>query len=272
MRQFKLLVSLMVFVADGVLGTVGRVLGMRRPPRCVVLFYHSVMDDQRERFARQMDTVLRHARLVNPATPAPLERGVDYVAITFDDANANIIVNALPTLRRRGIPAMIFVISDRLGVIPDWENFGPDYTPEERTMTAEQLKALPTEGLHFGSHTRTHPVLTKLDESKARDELINSRRELETLLGRAIEAFSFPYGAYNGRLIQLCREAGYERVFTTDPVFAFQRKDDFVVGRVAAEPTDGGLEFRLKMAGAYRWVKAASDLKQKLRGLAGASA
>ncbi|HEX5221470.1 MAG TPA: polysaccharide deacetylase family protein [Verrucomicrobiae bacterium] len=273
MRQFKLLVSLMVFVADGVFGTLGRVFGLRRPARCVVLFYHSVMDDQREGFARQMDTVLRHARVVNPATPAPLERGANYVAITFDDANANIIANALPTLRQRGIPAMIFVISDRLGVIPDWENFGPDYTPEERTITAEQLRALPADGLHFGSHTRTHPVLTKLDESRAREELVNSRRELEALLGRDIQAFSFPYGAYNERLIQLCREAGYERVFTTDPVFAFQRKDDFVVGRVAAEPTDGGLEFRLKVAGAYRWVKAASDLKQKLRGLlAGASA
>ena len=140
-------------------------------------------------------------------------------------------------------------------------------------MTAEQLKALPTDLIQFGSHTRTHPVLTKLDEGKARDELINSRRELEAMLGRVIKAFSFPYGAYNERLIQLCREAGYDRVFTTDPVFAFRQMDDFVVGRVAAEPTDGGLEFRLKVAGAYRWVKAASTLKHKLREvMAGASA
>lgn len=273
MRKVKLLVSLFVFLVDEVGGTMGRLFGIKRSPRCVVLFYHSVMDDQREKFARQMDAVLRHAMLVDPAAPAPLECGGEYVAITFDDANANIIANALPALRERRIPAMIFVISERLGVIPDWENFGPGYTPEERTMTKEQLQSLPTDCVRFGSHTRTHPVLTKLDESKARDELISSRRELETMLGQTIQAFSFPYGAYNDRLIQLCREAGYKRIFTTDPVFAFQQSDEFVVGRIAAEPTDGGLEFRLKVAGAYRWVKAASNVKQKLRGvLAGASA
>jgi len=84
-----------------------------------------------------------------------------------------------------------------------------------------------------------------------------------------VRTFSFPYGAYNEKLVQFCRDAGYERIFTTDPVFAFNEPNEFVVGRVAAEPTDSALDFRLKLAGAYRWVKSASLLKQRIRRIFG---
>jgi hypothetical protein len=60
----------------------------------------------------------------------------------------------------------------------------------------------------------------------------------------------------------LCREAGYERIFTTLPVFAFAEPGEFVVGRVRVDPTDWPLEFRLKLAGAYRWLPAAFAFKR----------
>ncbi len=264
MRKVKFLISLVVFASDRVWSGLCRLLRCKRAPRCVVLYYHSVLDHQRDQFARQMDVLLQHARPVPVEGQVALRPGEHHVAVTFDDANANIITNALPTLAARKIPTTIFVISQRLGVIPDWENFGPDYTPEERTMTAAQLKALPAGAIGFGSHTMTHPILTKLDAARAKEELLQSRLQLEELLGQPVRTFSFPYGAYDERLIQLCREAGYERIFTTDPVLAFSQPHEFVVGRMAAEPTDGALEFRMKLAGAYRWVTAASSLKQRI--------
>jgi len=119
----KLLISLAVFFGDEVRNGVRRLFGLERPPSCVVLYYHSVMDEQRHKFARQMDTIVRQARPLRADGPIGLESGTCYFAITFDDANANIITNALPALKERDIPTTLFVIGDRLGVIPDWENF-----------------------------------------------------------------------------------------------------------------------------------------------------
>jgi hypothetical protein len=76
---------------------------------------------------------------------------------------------------------------------------------------------------------------------------------------------SFPYGGFNDAVIEGCREAGYERVFTALPVFAFSQPGEFVCGRVGAAPTDWPIEFRLKLAGAFRWLPYAYDLKRHVR-------
>lgn len=134
-------------------------------------------------------------------------------------------------------------------------------------MTLEQLLKLPSRLVSLGSHTMNHVMLTSLDIEAAKKEIASSRINLEKMVNLPIRTFSFPYGAYNEALVESCRAAGYERVFTTDPVFAFGKPDEFVVGRIAVDPTDWPLEFRLKIAGAYRWLKAASRFKQSIRGM-----
>jgi peptidoglycan/xylan/chitin deacetylase (PgdA/CDA1 family) len=103
-----------------------------------------------------------------------------------------------------------------------------------------------------------------VDEERAWREIHESRARLEGLLDREVKLFSFPYGAFNERLVGLCREAGYERVFTTLPYSALSEPDEFVTGRVWAEPTDWPLEFRLKLLGAYAWLPKAFSLKRRL--------
>jgi peptidoglycan/xylan/chitin deacetylase (PgdA/CDA1 family) len=110
----------------------------------------------------------------------------------------------------------------------------------------------------------THPLLTQVEESEARGEIQDSRTKLEAMLDRGVTQFSFPFGGFNEKLLQICREAGYERVYTTLPAFAFERGDEFVVGRVRVDPTDWPLEFRLKLAGAYRWLPAIFSWKRKV--------
>jgi hypothetical protein len=84
------------------------------------------------------------------------------------------------------------------------------------------------------------------------------------MLNRDVKLFSSPYGEFNDRVIEGCREAGYLRVFTTVPYLAFSESQEFVTGRVGAAPTDWPIEFRLKLAGAYRWVPYAYALKRRI--------
>ena len=76
--------------------------------------------------------------------------------------------------------------------------------------------------------------------------------------------FSFPYGAFSEDLLTYCKDAGYTRVFTILPVLAFSAPGEFVSGRVQVDATDWPLEFRLKMAGSYRWLPYAFRVKSAL--------
>jgi len=213
-----------------------------------------------------MDTLMLHANPIAGDYKQPLRPGQHYVVVTFDDGFLSTIENAVPELVQRRIPATFFVIAGLLGTVPGWTEYGQDSVGEEIVATAERLRQLPCDLITIGSHTMTHPLLTSLPEGEAKVELSASRAELEKLLNRDVKLFSFPYGALNERLIELCREIGYERVFTILPILAFTDPEEFVTGRIAVNPTDWELEFRLKILGAYRWLPRVFAWKRKLLG------
>jgi len=235
-----------------------RILGGKPKGSCVILNYHSIPLEERAKFARQLDIVVRRATPIAidmETMPAP---GVRSVGITFDDGFENFISQAFPELERRNIPSTVFVILDALG-----NEFG---TPDllERVMSPEQLRAIPENRVTFGSHTLTHPFLPSLQEQDAFKELLESRVQLEKMLNRRVVLFSFPFGGFTEALVRLCHQAGYDRVFTTLPYLAFANAKEFAVGRIRVDTTDWPLEFRLKIAGAYRWLPWAFAFKKRL--------
>ena len=122
-------------------------------------------------------------------------------------------------------------------------------------MTPEELKWVAAEPLvTIGSHTVSHSNLLQVSTLEATRELAASKSELENLLGRSVEWFSFPHGAHSASLVGLAREAGYRRVFNIEPTRVDPLQPGYVNGRVAADPDDWRLEFFLKIHGAYRWL------------------
>lgn len=252
-RILKLLLSLLLSCADAVRDGFRKVAGRGQPSTCVILYYHSIPASQRGLFARQMDLLLRCAKPARADSLQRREHGRSAV-VTFDDGFENVLVNAVPELAQRNIPATIFVVSERLGTSPAWEHFGPNAGPGERLMTLNQLLDLPANLITIGSHSKTHPRLTKLAPAEARREIGESRSQLEQLLQRPVKLFSFPYGDCSRELVKSCRETGYERVFTIAPMLVNGCNNSVALGRVEADPTDWPVEFRLKVAGAYRWL------------------
>ena len=111
----------------------------RGPDRPLVLGYHRVVEDfeaesrvempsmltSRAMFERHLDCLegvpLRHARRDRraPATWAAVHRDRSR-QITFDDGYQDVYENALPVLKRKGIPAAMFVVTDLVGR-PFWQ-------------------------------------------------------------------------------------------------------------------------------------------------------
>lgn len=260
-RIVKLLISLGFFVGDCCLRLALRVLGRKPGPMCTILYYHSVPDEHRGGFSRQMDIVAALTEPIPVDRTAQLLSGRRYCAVTFDDGFKDIIDNAVPELLKRAIPAAVFVTAAYLGQSAEW---WPASAPErlKGIASAEALRQLPPELISIGSHTLTHPYLTTLDETEARHELYGSRRLLQELFERKVEILSFPYGDFNSDLVNWSKDAGYERVFTSLPGNAYPYS--FMSGRVSADPTDSTAEFFLKLMGAYRWLPFAIYWKRRI--------
>lgn len=238
-----------------------------------MLYYHQVRSENRAAFGRQMDLLLRSATPTRADRTKALNVDTHYVAVTFDDGYQNVIDNALPELQKRGIPATLFIITEALGRYPDWLSNPSDAARLQMVVSPDQLRQLRPEVMDVGSHTMTHLRLTTLTEERAKQEIAESRVKLEGILKRDIRLFSFPFGAMNQRLVELCLESGYARVFSISPTLALRNPAEFITGRVSVEPTDWTLEFRLKVMGAYQWLPAIHDLKRRvLSSLAGGAA
>jgi hypothetical protein len=209
-RLGKLAVSLVYHAGDAAGFWLARLSGGRPRPICSILYYHAVED--RERFGRQMDVVRRWTRPISVARPEPMTAGARYSAITFDDGMLSVLENALPELERRRIPCTIFVVPGALGSVPAWLRNPDYYRRSARVMTAQEMLAARSDLVTFGSHTMTHPDLTRVGEAQAYAELRDSKVELERLLGEPVGTFSFPHGAHDDGIVALCRQADRKSV------------------------------------------------------------
>lgn len=254
-RLMKVSIGSAFYLASESWRAILRLVGKNPPPKAVVIYYHHVPADQRERFARQLDHVIRCTKPLRADQREPLPTDGRYSIVTADDGWKSFADNAVPELIRRNIPVTIFAISQRLGQSVNGITF-------DRLVSADELRNLDASLVTIGSHTANHAVMSRLDDSDAMRELRESREQLRTILGREVTTFCFPYGEYRDELIPLCREAGYERVFTCVPEPA--NPTEFALGRVRVDPGNWPLEFHLKLMGAYRWVPIAIALKRKI--------
>jgi peptidoglycan/xylan/chitin deacetylase (PgdA/CDA1 family) len=234
----------------------------RRVPRLRILMYHRVarlpapdqLNVTPERFERQIAWLAAHRRVVGlPAAVAEIAGAgtlADSVVVTFDDGYLDNLENALPVLQRHGIPATIFVTSAFCGQ----SRRHPRYPDEAGRLHLDweevrRLAALP--GVTIGSHTRTHPYLSRLGESDAWDEIDASRREIEDRIGTPVEHFCYPSGDVTAREIRLVKQAGYASAVTVAPGGNAAGCDTYALRRTEVTDRDEPAELALKLDGAF---------------------
>lgn len=265
LRIFKLIVSIGYYSFRCLSTWFKLLVGIKKQGTCIVIYFHSVKSEQRSKFARQMDDLIRLATPVRSDIVEPLQCGVHHVAVTFDDGLMNVVENALPELIHRNIPATIFIPSKFLGKPAIWDIEQENQDSQEFCMTSDQLKRLPSNLVSIGSHTLTHARLTIIDDQKVFKELYDSRKELEGITSKDVTLLSFPYGEHNRNILRLALKAGYKRVFTIIPSFTFSKPGEYVSGRIRTDPEDWRIEFCLKLLGAYCWLPFAYAFKRKIK-------
>lgn len=264
-RLFKILIGLVTYLFDYCSKTILKILRDKSQSTCVVLYYHAVSNEQRDRFARQMDDLIRWTTPVNGNIDSVPENGRRYSAITFDDGFTSVLDNAIPELSIRNIPCIIFIPTGSLGRHPIWVKDPENQSYKEIVISTDQIKRLDKELVSIGSHCVTHTNLLLLNEEEIRKELIDSRMKLKQIVKKDISSLSFPHGQYSQKIVNMAIDAGYKRLFTILPILSFSKTKNLMIGRVEVSPDDWRIEFRLKLLGAYRWMPIFFKLKKYVR-------
>ncbi len=93
----------------------------------------------------------------------------------------------------------------------------PSGEAERCFLNWEEAREMQAAGMHFGSHTHTHPILSKLSYAEQMEELTVSRGILEQDLRRPITTLAYPVGQRNSfaeSTRQALKQAGYTAAFS----------------------------------------------------------
>ena len=115
------------------------------------------------------------------------------------------VVRRLQSLDDSGRSLCIDRLIEKLGVVDRKE--APDLM-----LTWDDVKIMHQSKFSFGSHTVTHPILSRIPSIKVREEIFESKRILEERLNTSVTTFAYPVGRkedFNELTKDCLREAGY---------------------------------------------------------------
>ncbi len=251
-------------------GPVSRFLSGKGNVRIPILMYHAVQEGQSDArpyyevnvspatFAsqmRQLRSAGYHAVGLEQALQAIKDGAADQklVVITFDDGFRDFYETAFPILAECHFTATVFLMTG--------------YMDEPCTLFKgkavlnwNEVRELHSQGIHFGSHTVSHPQLKTLELNQVEEEVSRSKKVIEDRIGGAIRSFSYPYAfpeadrQFTRRLKDILVSSGYENGVTTILGTATSRSDRFFLPRLPVNRWDDCQFFQAKLDGAYDWL------------------
>lgn len=171
-------------------------------PSSAILIFHHISDNppvcksgcklSYDKFTGLLEGFDNYATLTE-VVEKPSER---HIAVTFDDGLKDVYEMAYPFLKERNIPFTVFIVTDFL----DTEGY----------ITTENLRELASDGLvTIGSHGVTHKNLNSLSAEEQKAELTESKRIIESIIGKPVNAFAFSHGQYNKDTLSLMNDYDY---------------------------------------------------------------
>jgi peptidoglycan/xylan/chitin deacetylase (PgdA/CDA1 family) len=222
-----------------------------------VLAYHEVMPESNYAYCVTSSAFSDHLRLFDSLEKSSERKSS--VKITFDDGEHSQLHNALPLLAEHGIAATYFVTPGLIGTAAKFLGW-------------DELKTLQNAGHSIQSHGWSHKFLTFCSDEELMHELRASKQVLEEKLGGSVDEISVPGGRWNRRVIAACAEAGYKRVYVSDPWVATEMAGIEVIGRfmVRRNTSNVDLEKIVQKDRSALWkMRMRSQVRQGIVGVMG---
>lgn len=118
-----------------------------------------------------------------------VDRNDGYISISFDAAwGADKTRKIMDVCDEYGVKATFFLVGFWIDKYPD--------------MVAE----IASRGFEIGTHSMTHPQMSKLSRDNCFEELNESCKKIFEITSRPVSLFRPPFGDYNNQLLDVCKD------------------------------------------------------------------
>lgn len=147
---------------------------------------------------------IRFAKEVSSAyLPVPgLTKG-PIISLNFDDGYESAYKVGMPIIEKAGFKSSHYIIVNRIG--------------EQGYMSRKQILDLQASGHEVGAHSITHTNLVLASTKVAREEIFDSKKELEKRGVLKVSTFTYPDGYFDQGIANIVKEAGYAGARITNP-------------------------------------------------------
>ncbi|MGF1925108.1 MAG: polysaccharide deacetylase family protein, partial [Bacteroidia bacterium] len=153
---------------------------------------------------------------LNTGAPLPSKP----IMLTFDDTDLDQFTTVNPILKKHGYKAVYFIMTVSIGKKGKFVDY----------MSSDQIKQLSDEGNVIGSHTYDHKNFKKYAGKDWEEQLDKPTKRLESITGKKIEYFAYPFGLWNAEGIPELKKRGFKMAFSLadkrdekDPLFTIRR-------------------------------------------------
>lgn len=230
-------------------------------PGIRILMYHRVANcsnyDQLVvspyHFEQQMAYLHKHYRVLSlDQAIDDLEQGSCQpgVVVTFDDGYLDNLHNALPILKKYNIPATIFITTAFCDQSISHSRYSDD--KQRVHLNWDEVCRLAEEpGITIGSHTISHPFLSRINAERSQMEIRDSKKIIEGKLDKTVNYFCYPSGDFLDKELEFVKQAGYRAAVTVSPGCNHSLLRPYTLKRTEVNNKDGINEMRYKLAGAF---------------------
>lgn len=106
---------------------------------------------------------------------------------------------------------------------------------ERKMLNWNEVMEMSENNISFGAHTVSHPTLSKMELREAKQEIYESKMEIETRIGSKVRHFAIPNGKredFNEELKRYCKGIGMETIGSTEPGSISLRSDPYFLKRI----------------------------------------
>jgi peptidoglycan/xylan/chitin deacetylase (PgdA/CDA1 family) len=139
------------------------------------------------------------------------------VVISFDDGYESVYQDAYPIMHAEDFSGVMYLVESYLGA--------------EGFMDIGQIQEMTRNGWEIGSHSMTHPYLSKVHD-QVFYEAGGSKTLLSSKIGVDVETFAYPFGDMDGYIATKISEYGYTAAVGLGTQYVHSLKNLFYLSRI----------------------------------------
>ena len=228
-----------------------------------VLSYHSISDEtspvslnirifeKQINFLRKLGYVTINFNEIDPNKK-------NQIIITFDDGYKDILINALPILKRNNFKATCFFVTNQIGKNNHWDKQKENFK-NKNIMSHEDIRIWFNSGMSVQSHSHNHLDLTKLSNIDIIKELEISKKFFKDKLDIEAEVFCYPFGKVNKNVYEFTKKIYKNSVTTNRSRYNINKHNPFLIPRIDMGKNISLTKLYLKLKTIYEDIKYKSN-------------